>query len=356
MASWFRSLWQKIKRHPIRTTLISIACVLGIVLLIGGYVFNWTWTGFGPYTPPNSNFQREKTLYDWLQLAIIPLALAVGIWWLNHRQQQRDQNFADQRAKTERDAADKRAQIERDAAEKRAETEREIAEDNQHEAALQAYIDNMSALLLENDLSNQVQLDKVRKIGRVRTLTVLRRCDGKCKAIVLQFLCESDLINIYNKVVDLEGADFSEAELSGAQLSKADLSRANLTRANLIKTNLIEAKLCSTVLIEANMNGAWLNRADLRCVDLSEADLSGAIGISNENWKRKPQHSKAQSCLTVQNTPSGKPDIGISHRLFSVGGSWVAYWCRTSFQSATATCYQADRSSTRTLVDCLAMI
>jgi oligoendopeptidase F len=130
---------------------------------------------------------------DWLQLAIIPAAIAIGVWWLNRLQQQRDQQLADQRAQVERAAAEKRAQIERDAAEKRAETGREIAEDNQHEAALQAYIDNMSALLLENDLSNQVQLDKVRKIGRVRTLTVLRRCDGKRKAIVLQFLCESDL-------------------------------------------------------------------------------------------------------------------------------------------------------------------
>ena len=100
--------------------------------------------------------------------------------------------------------------------------------------------------------------------------------------IVLQFLCESDLINKDNKVVDLEGADFSEAELFRAQLSKADLSRANLTGANLIESNLIEAKLCSTNLIEAKLSSAKLFGVDLRGVDLSEADLSGTIGISNK--------------------------------------------------------------------------
>src|SRR3989442_8117273 len=155
MVSKLRSWWQKIKQHPMRSAFVSIACVLGIALLIGGYFFNWTWTGLGPYVSPphpqGSDFQRGKTLYDWLQLAIIPAALAFGVWWLTRLQQQRDQQLADDRANIEREAAEKRAQTEREAAEKRDQTEREIATDNQHEAALQAYIDNMSALLLEND-------------------------------------------------------------------------------------------------------------------------------------------------------------------------------------------------------------
>ena len=149
----------------------------------------------------------------------------------------------------------------------------------------------MSALLLENDLRQAIELEKVRKIARVRTLTVLPRLDGKRKASVLQILSKSDLIDIdtYHNVIDLAGADFSRAELSRAQLSKVDLSRANLTGASMVKTNLVEAKLCSTVLIEANMTGAWLIRADLRGVDLSRANLSEAIGISNEELEKEAQ-------------------------------------------------------------------
>jgi uncharacterized protein YjbI with pentapeptide repeats len=224
----------------------------------------------------SSNFLREKTLYDWLQLVIIPAVLAVGAPWLTRLQQQHDQKLADQRAKIEQEAAEKRAQ-----------TEREISLDNQHEKALQAYIDNMSALLLEKDLRDQVQLDKVRKIARVRTLTVLRRLDGRRKAIVLNFLYESGLINKDQKIVDLDGADLSEADLFRAQLSKADLSRANLSKANLIEANLMEATLSSTVLFGADLSSAKLFRTDLHGVDLSEANLSEAIGISNEELEKE---------------------------------------------------------------------
>src|SRR5260370_26894334 len=114
MVSRFRLWWQNSSKKRKIAQIIVLVVVVGLIVsLIGGYFFNWTWTGFGPYTPPTSNFQREKTLYDWLQLAIIPVALAVGVWWLN-RVQQRDQKLADQRAQTEREAAEKRAQTERE--------------------------------------------------------------------------------------------------------------------------------------------------------------------------------------------------------------------------------------------------
>ncbi|HYT35693.1 MAG TPA: hypothetical protein VEL49_00850 [Ktedonobacteraceae bacterium] len=62
--SWFRSFWQKVKK-PLKIAGIILACLLGvafIVSFIGGYFSNWTWTGFGPYTPPTSDFQRGVTL------------------------------------------------------------------------------------------------------------------------------------------------------------------------------------------------------------------------------------------------------------------------------------------------------
>lgn len=131
MVSKPRSFWQKAKK-PLKIAGIVLACLLGvafIVSFIGGYFFDWTWTGFGPYTPPTSDFQRGVTLYDWFQLAIIPAAIAFGVVWFSRMQQQRDQRLADQRAESEREAAEKRAQAERD-----------IATDNQREVALQAYI------------------------------------------------------------------------------------------------------------------------------------------------------------------------------------------------------------------------
>ena len=210
MVSWLRSWWQTIKQHPMRSTFVSIACVLGIALLIGGYFFNWTWTGFGPYTPPTSGLQRGKTLYEWLQLAIIPSAIAFGVLWFNRLQQKRDQQLADERAKTEREAANERAKIEREAAEKRAQAEREAAEkraqierdialDNQREATMKEYFDKMSELMLHENLRKSGKDDEVRKIARILTVTVLPRLDGGRKKNVVQFLSDSLTLALLTK-------------------------------------------------------------------------------------------------------------------------------------------------------------
>ena len=61
-----------------RVLLASI--VLLVLLEIGTYAFNWTWTGF----------KDNNTLWDWLQLLLLPIALAaVPIWFMAEEGQQR---------------------------------------------------------------------------------------------------------------------------------------------------------------------------------------------------------------------------------------------------------------------------
>ena len=49
----------------------AIAAVL-VILAIGGYLLGWTWTGF-----------RGNTLWDWLQLLVLPVALTVSTLWFS---------------------------------------------------------------------------------------------------------------------------------------------------------------------------------------------------------------------------------------------------------------------------------
>src|SRR5258708_4875754 len=260
---------------------VLVAVIALIVLFILGYIFNWAWTGVGPYISPShpqtSDFQRGKTLYDWFQLAIIPVTLAVGFWWLNRLQQKRDQQLAEKRVQTEREAAEKQAQAEREAAEKQAQTERDITLYNQREQALQAYIDSLSELLLEKNLRESQPEDEVRKIARVRTLTVLPRLDGKRKGLVLEFLYESGLIYKGKCIIDLSGADLSLADMLLTNLGKADLTGARLVEANLKYANLLNAELGGTSLRRVNLTEANLTSATLYEADLLGADLTGAI-------------------------------------------------------------------------------
>jgi uncharacterized protein YjbI with pentapeptide repeats len=190
--------------------------------------------------------QPGKTLWDLLQLLIIPLVLAIGGFFINLTISRGEQEATRQRAKTER----------------------EIADDNQKEEAIQTYLNIMSELLLHEKLRDSQQTDEVRTIARVRTLTTLDRLDEYRKASVIQFLYEAGLINEGKSIVDLSGADLTKVILSGSTLDGANLSGTFLMFANLLSTNLRGANLSETTLI-----GATLTNADLTGANLKNASI-----------------------------------------------------------------------------------
>jgi uncharacterized protein YjbI with pentapeptide repeats len=211
----------------------------------------WEWTDFG-----------EKTLWDWLQLLsalAIPVVLAVAGFWFTAWQGERQQAIETQRANVERDVEDQRAQ----------------------DTALQAYLDQMTELILEKNLRDPKVESEVRTLARARTLTVLGRLGPDRKRSVVQFLYESQLIREGNLIIDLENADLTGTDLRldtliEADLSEANLSGANLSDAGLFKVDLIDTKLSDANLAYATGNYAKLNFANLRGADLRGAQLSNA--------------------------------------------------------------------------------
>lgn len=192
---------------------------------------NWKWTGF-----------LGKTLWDWLRLLITPVALTIGGFWFSQIQKN---------------------------------NELKIADDNQREATLQAYIGNMSELLLEKKLRESQPEDEVCKVACVRTLIVLHRLDARRKGSALQFLYEANLIDKDKRIIDLQGADLRRTDLSETELSGADLRHANLCHANLCHASLIDGILRGANLVEANLSKADLSGADLRGTDLRRTNLRG---------------------------------------------------------------------------------
>jgi uncharacterized protein YjbI with pentapeptide repeats len=258
--------WKDLSRERIEQVALFIGIAVAVttlivVLAIGGASLGWT--GFA-----------DKTLWEWLQLLgalAIPLVLAIAGFWFTTQQEARQQRFETLRANSEGKIEEQRAQ----------------------DAALQAYLDQMSTLLLEEkDLRN----DRVRTLMRARTLTVLGRLDPKRKTAVMQFLVEAELVQRVEKSTpliglsgaDLSGANLFEADLSGADLRQAGLPEANLYYADLSYANLTEALLSHADLSYVNLTGADLSYAnltgaDLRHADLTKADLSPWVeGLTDE--------------------------------------------------------------------------
>jgi hypothetical protein len=172
------------------------------------------WTGF-----------RGKTLWDLPQLLVVPLMLALITVVFTWQQNVRQNELEDQRTRQAQKIEDQRAAA-----------ERELAGQRAQDAALQAYLDQMSSLLLAKDLRALEKESEVRTLARARTLTVLERLDGDRKRSVVQFLYEAGLLTEGQVVVDLKGADLSEANLSVADLSGANLSGAYLSNARDVTT------------------------------------------------------------------------------------------------------------------------
>lgn len=265
---------------------------------------------------------RGKTVWTWMELLVAPLliGLVIGLlaaWFqisTNNSAQEKESTRADLqrgtlekiaelqdkredgRADLQRELEDGLNQRQQDTLERiailqsesddlRSQTQQQLEEDRAKQDVLQSFMEDMTALLLGNDLAISAPEDVVRQIARSNTLTAVRQLDDARKGLLLRFLFESKLI-VENPIILLNGADLSKADLRGADLRGADLSNVNLSNAklqrailrnaNLTGADLTGADLTGADLTDAGMTNAILSASDLSFVTLSGADLSDA--------------------------------------------------------------------------------
>ena len=298
-------------------------------------------------TTETTKFEQAKTLWDWLSLLGAPATLAVFGFWFQFSQErakvarekaERDVAEAtklrvEEQAKAEKKRAEEQAKAEKERAEEQAKSEKDRAEDRQRDDALEAYINNVSDLLVGKNLSTLAKqkiigttqyglpgfLDVSMEVIRARTLLILRRfmddkdqnrTNGERKGSILLFLYDTELLRNLKKgergkgidpipfqaLLSLKGANLVGANLVGANLSGANLSgvvfteaylssanlggvvfrEAKLIGANLSGANLHMANFINATLISANLISALLDEASLVCADLRDADLADA--------------------------------------------------------------------------------
>jgi uncharacterized protein YjbI with pentapeptide repeats len=192
---------------------------------LAGYTVLEPYTGF-----------HKKELWDWLGLGGVSAAIALVGWLFSRRQ--REQQEA-------------------------------VTREHEQDAALAAYLDQMSNLMIDQELGTDRKnnrREEVRKVAQARTIAVLLGLDKEHKRRPLKLVYELGLLKKRDPVLELknaglDGANLSELTLHNACLNGADLRGADLHGADLEGSNL---------------NQADLRGANLRGADLSGADLSGA--------------------------------------------------------------------------------
>ena len=234
--------------------LVGVVVVFPVSLLAWALVTGSLGHGFDEYQPTAPGAQRAKTLWDLMDLLLVPLLLALGAWLLNRAAKEREH-------KTELDRF--------------------------RQTTLQTYLDRVSALIRNEQRGSAAdRLDSSElKIIQVQTLIALRQLDGRRSDLLFRFLREFGLIEGTERVTlkgadligsDLERVDLSNADLHGASLNGAKLCGANLSNADLYGALLNGAKLCGANLNGAKLRGAKLEEADLSKAKLQDAKLHGA--------------------------------------------------------------------------------
>ncbi len=156
MQARFRSWWQQLRQRRVAIAVTSAIIVVVIALIIFGYWFDVA--GFNGYTQVSTirtlsgptagtitrteAYQSGKTLWDWMQLLIVPVALAIVAILFNRATTRSEQKIAQLRYQDEQNITEQRYQ-----------NDLKITLDKQREDLLQAYLDNMSELLLKRGIA-----------------------------------------------------------------------------------------------------------------------------------------------------------------------------------------------------------
>lgn len=251
------------------------------------------------YAPDGSLIKKtkesptKKTVSDWVAwsaqvlaagaVIVSIVALAVGVYQFKAQQMQSAQMQATQVAASATQILDQ-----------------------EHQATLVGYLDDMSNLLLVYHLGAPNSTNEVRALEVARTFTAIRNLDGVRKGTLIRFLWAAQLINGQQPIIsltsaDLNGAIFTHANLIGANLSNAHLSRADLSGADLSDATLIGADLSFAPLIQQGSvprsrnastqssktpakgsQGANLSGVNLSNANLFQADLSGVKYLNQQ--------------------------------------------------------------------------
>ena len=265
------------RKHPVSIVAYLLTLVILLTFLMWAFNPNQApnWTGFGKYQNSNGYLEREKTLWDWMNLLIVPMALGIGAYLLNRSERA---------------------------------TEKQIANERILENTLQDYLDKMTELLLKENLRESEYNDEARSIARSRTLTALRILDNSRKGILLKFLHELGLIS-RNPIIKLKGADLSGVNLRKANLSGANIKASTIKGGNMEQTRLIEANLryCEiekSIFSRASLLGADLSlvqgdgtnfiRSTLENVNFDSASLKKSLFTSAHGVKANFQSAQLQ--------------------------------------------------------------
>ena len=278
---------------PRRSSMMPLVVTVLILLFIYFAIlpgYNVHWTGFGEsavikettrfaatgeQTGMDSTVERQnpRTVWDWVGLLGVGSAIGVVSYFFARHQRKRDEAIANERAQGE---------------------------------AFQAFLDQMSNLMVDKKLKlpSQTNRDAIREVAQARIISILLALDPDHKRNPLRLVYELGLINKDATLINLTNASLDQANLSELALPDACLRHVNLRGADLSGANLRGSDLSKADLRGARLINADLSHADLTDANLLPYDKGNPAKLSIHNLK--DESVKDGSTLSKKDAPSTK--------------------------------------------------
>jgi uncharacterized protein YjbI with pentapeptide repeats len=240
---------------------------------------------------------HQKTLWDWLSLLIVPILLAGGGWWISHQSEQAQQRIADERYQQE---------------------------------LFRGYLDQISTLLVENDLQSADEFSEVKTLAQSITATTLRELDSQRRNSLMLFLRSTGLATPLPgsngtagilSWASLENMDLSDTTMNAIDLNFARLTNSDLTNAylgggsNLTNVKFINTTLKNTQFDDADLRDAVFAYTNLEDTNLTEAQLTQAK-LCNVRMPDGSESDRDCNALIEQKLCNVEPPSGVNPSTF----------------------------------------
>jgi uncharacterized protein YjbI with pentapeptide repeats len=238
--------------------IIIIVSFIGIIFYLAVIPNPPSWTGFGE-SVKSDKLNEAKSLWDWLDLLIIPAAIALIGWLFSEIEKSKNNKREEERSQNE---------------------------------IVESFLQTMTNLIIEHGLHDNLN-QQLLSIVRARINIAVNNLNGARRGQILQFLYESELID-FNPKIKLLGINFQNAlldeivlgqsEIKGAYFNNASIKNANLKGGNFTGCDFSRANFSNSLLENTDFSYSILSKASLKYIDLTTVNFEGAI-LNGANLK-----------------------------------------------------------------------
>ncbi|WP_281557763.1 pentapeptide repeat-containing protein [Thalassomonas sp. RHCl1] len=228
---------------------------------------------------------KNKTLWDWMGLLFIPMALLIGGYLLNQSQIKQQNNIEEERIKRQNQLESRRIS-----------EQRFIEDERNYINILNNFRRSITDLMINGSLNDSGYHPVSVQAATALTASTAPQLDGERKGQMIIFLYNARLImkdnpRIYLADIDLSGANLANTRLVGINLRKSNLAQAKFTNADLTQANFTSAQLADADLSQSKLIATNFTDARLRGTIISEHPAHSSI---KENQELIESLSRAQ--------------------------------------------------------------